>query len=78
MELVSLAMALNGDKQIVFVRTENSKKIEVTYITIEDTLMMHYPIEERSLKQLGNDDTSRRSQLMYKEAINIRKDVFPI
>ena len=37
---------------------------------------MHYPIEERNLKQLRNDDTSRRSRLMYKEAINIRKDVF--
>jgi hypothetical protein len=59
-ELVSLAMALNGEKQIVFLRTENSKKIEVTYMTIEDTLTMHYPIEERNLKQLGNDDTFRR------------------
>ncbi len=46
------------------------------YTTIEDTLRMHYPIEERNLKQLRNDDTSRRSRLMYKEAINIRKDVF--
>jgi hypothetical protein len=75
-ELVSLAMALNGDKQILIVGTENSKKIEVTYTTIEDTLTMHYPIEERNLKQLGNDDTSRRSRPMYKKAIKIRKDVF--
>jgi hypothetical protein len=65
-----------GDKQIVFARTENLKKIEVTYTTFEDLLTMHYPIEERSLKQLGNDDTSRRSRRMYKEEINIRKDVF--
>jgi hypothetical protein len=48
MELVSLAMALNGDKETVFLRTENSKNIEVTYTTIEDTLLMHYPIEERN------------------------------
>ncbi len=75
-ELVSLAMALNGDKHFVFLRTENSKKIEVTYTTIQDTLTMHYPIEQRYLKQPGKDDTSRRSQLMYKDAINIREDVF--
>jgi hypothetical protein len=37
---------------------------------------MHHPIEERNLKQPGNDDTSRRLRRMYKEAINIRKDVF--
>jgi hypothetical protein len=60
-ELVSLAMALNGDKETVFFRTENSKKIEVTHTTIVDTLMLHYPIKERNLKQPGNDDTSRRS-----------------
>jgi hypothetical protein len=29
-ELVSLAMTLNGENQILFLRTENSKKIEVT------------------------------------------------
>ncbi len=52
-ELVSLARALNGDKETVFLRTENSKKIEVTYTTIADTLLMHYPIEERNLKQLA-------------------------
>jgi hypothetical protein len=75
-ELVSLVMALNGDKDTVFLRTENSKKIEVTYTTIEDTLAMHYPIEERNLKQPGKDDTSRRSRRMYKDAVNIRKDVF--
>jgi hypothetical protein len=75
-ELVSLAMALNDDKQTVFLRTENSKKIEVTYMTIEDTLRLHYPIEERNLKQPGKDDTSRRSRRMYKDAVNIRKDVF--
>ncbi len=75
-ELVPLAMALNGEKQILFLRTENSKKIEVTYMIIEDTLIMHYSIEERNLKQLGNDDTSRRSRPMYKDAIKIRKDVF--
>jgi hypothetical protein len=75
-ELVSLAMALNGDKQILFLRIENSKKIEVTCTTIEDTLTMHYTIEERNLKQHGKDDTSRRSRPMYKEATNIRKDVF--
>ncbi len=51
-ELVSLARALNGDKEAVFLRTESSKKIEVTYTTIADTLTMHYPIEERKLKQL--------------------------
>jgi hypothetical protein len=45
-ELVSIAMALNGDKETVFLRTENSKKIEVTYTTIADTLTIHYPIEE--------------------------------
>jgi hypothetical protein len=45
-------------------------------MTIEDTLTMHYPIEERNLKQLGKDDTSRRSRPMYKEAIIIQKDVF--
>jgi hypothetical protein len=38
--------------------------------------MMHHPIEEKKLKQTGKDDTCRRSQPMYKEAINIRKDVF--
>ncbi len=75
-ELVSLAMALNGDKQLVFLRTENSKKIEVTNTTIEDTLTMHYPIEERYLKHPGKNDTSRRSRPMYKDALNIRKDVF--
>jgi hypothetical protein len=37
---------------------------------------MHYPIEERNLKQLGNDDTSRRSRQMYKDAVNFLKDVF--
>ncbi len=51
-ELVSLAMALNGDKQILFLGTKNSKKIEVTYMAFMDTLMMHYPIEGRNLKQL--------------------------
>ncbi len=75
-ELVSLAMALNGDKETVFLRTENSKKIEVTYMTIADTLTMHYPIEERKLKQPGKDDTSRRSRWMYKDAVITRKDVF--
>ncbi len=60
----------------MFVRTENSKKIEVTYTTIEDTLTMHYPIEERNLKQLGYDDTSKRSRPMYKDAIKTQKDVF--
>jgi hypothetical protein len=69
-------MALNCDKETVFLRTENLKKIEVTYLTIADTLIMHYPIEERNLKQLGNDDTSRRSRRMYKDAVNIRNDVF--
>jgi hypothetical protein len=37
---------------------------------------MHYPIEERNLKQPRKDDTSRRSWRMYKDAVNIRKDVF--
>ncbi len=74
-ELVSLAMALNSE-QTLFLRTENSKKIEVTYTTIEDTLVMHYLIEERSLKRPGNDDTSRRSRPIYKDAIKIWKDVF--
>jgi hypothetical protein len=46
-ELVSLAMALNSEKKTLFLRTENSKKIEVTYTTFEDTLTMHYPIEEK-------------------------------
>jgi hypothetical protein len=45
-------------------------------MTIADTLSMHYPIEERNLKQLGNDDTSRRLQWMYKDAVNFQKDVF--
>jgi hypothetical protein len=75
-ELVSLAMALNGEKKILFLRSKNSKKIEVTYMTIEDILTMHHPIEERNLNHFGNDDTSRRSQPMYKDAIKIRKDVF--
>ncbi len=75
-ELVSLAMALNGDKETVFLRTENSKKIEVTYTTIADTLTLHYPIEERNLKQPGKYDISRRSRQMYKDAVNIRKDLF--
>jgi hypothetical protein len=48
-ELASLAMALNGGKTL-FLKTENSKKIEVSYTTIEDTLTMHYPIKERNLK----------------------------
>jgi hypothetical protein len=30
-ELVSLARALNGDKETMFLSTERSKKIEVTY-----------------------------------------------
>jgi hypothetical protein len=38
--------------------------------------MMHYPIEKQNLKQLRNDDTSRRSQPMYKDATEIQKDVF--
>jgi hypothetical protein len=74
-EMVSIAMALNGDKQILFLRTENSKKIKVTYTTIEDTLTMHYPIEERNLNQLGKDNICKRSQPMYMDAIKIRKDV---
>ncbi len=37
---------------------------------------MHYPIEEKNLRQLGKGDTSRRSQPMYKDAIKIQKDVF--
>ncbi len=37
---------------------------------------MRYPIEERNLKQLGNDDTSRRSWLMYKDAIKSGKIYF--
>ncbi len=45
-------------------------------MTIEDTLTMPYPIEERNLKQSGNDDTPRRSRPMYKDAIKIWKDVF--
>jgi hypothetical protein len=69
-------MALNGDKQILFLGNKNSKKIEVTYMTIEDTLLMHYPIEGRNLKQLGIDDTSRTSRPMYKDALKIRRDVF--
>ncbi len=76
MELVSLARALNGDKETLFLRTENSKKIEVTYTTIADTLTMHYPIEERNLKQLGDDDTLRRSRPMYKRALKIRNNIF--
>jgi hypothetical protein len=75
-KLVSLASTLNGDKETVFVETENSKKIEVTYTTIADTLTMHYPIEERNLKQLGDDNTLRRSRLIYKDALNFRNDVF--
>jgi hypothetical protein len=75
-ELVSLARALNGDKETLFLRTENSKQIEVTSTTIADTLTMHYPIEERKLKQLGDDDTLRRSQPMYRNAVKIRNDVF--
>jgi hypothetical protein len=59
--LVSLASALNGGKETMIVTAENSKKNEVTYTTIANTLMMHYPIEERKLKQLGDDDTSKRS-----------------
>ncbi len=69
-------MALNGDKDTVSLRTEHSKKIEVTYTTIEDTLTMQYPIEERNLKQPGKEDISRRSRRMYKDAVNFRKDVF--
>jgi hypothetical protein len=38
--------------------------------------MMHYPIEERNLKQLGDDDTLRKSRLIYKDALNFRNDVF--
>ena len=75
-ELVSLARALNGDKETTIVRTKSSKQIEVSYSTIVDTLIMHYPIEERNLKLLENDDTSRRSRWMYKDAVNIQKDVF--
>jgi hypothetical protein len=75
-ELVSLARALNGGKETTIVRAENSKKIEVTYTTIVDTLTMHYSIEERKLKQLGDDDTLRRSQPMYRNAVKIRNDVF--
>ncbi len=74
-KLVSLASTLNGDKETMF-RTENSKKIEVTYTTIADTLMMHHPIEERKLKQLGDDDTLRRSLPMYQNAAQIRNNVF--
>ncbi len=38
--------------------------------------MMHYPIEERKLKQLGDDDTLRRSQPMYKRALKLQNNVF--
>ena len=75
-ELVSLASALNGGKKTMILWTESSKKIEITYTTIADTLTMHYPIEERKLKQLGDDDTLRRSRPMYKNAVKIRNDVF--
>jgi hypothetical protein len=37
---------------------------------------MHYPIEERNLKQLGSDDISRRSRQMNKDAVNFQKDEF--
>jgi hypothetical protein len=60
-ELVSLASALNGGKETMIITAENSKKIEVTYTTIAYTLRMHYPIEERKLKQLGDEYTLRRS-----------------
>jgi hypothetical protein len=56
--------------------TESSKKIEVSYMTIADTFMMHYPIEESKLKQPGKDDTSRRSGRMYHDAVKIQKGVF--
>ncbi len=36
---------------------------------------MHYPIEERKLKQPGKDDTSRISRQMYYDAVKIRKGV---
>jgi hypothetical protein len=58
-ELISLGCALNGGKETMIAKAENSKKIEVTYMTIADTLMMHYPIEGRKLKQLADDDTLR-------------------
>jgi hypothetical protein len=75
-ELVSLARALNGGIEFMNVTAENSKKIEVTYTTIVDTLTKHYPIEERKLKQLGDDDTLRRSRPMYQNAVKIREAVF--
>ncbi len=75
-ELVSLASALNGGKKTMILWTESSKKIEVTYTTIADTLTMPNPIEERKLKQPGKDDTSRRSRRMYHDAVKIRKGVF--
>jgi hypothetical protein len=37
---------------------------------------MHHPIEERNVKHFGNNDTSRRSQPMYKDAIKIQNSVF--
>jgi hypothetical protein len=46
-ELVSLASALNGGKETMIFEAKNSKKIEVTYTTIADTLTMHNPIEKR-------------------------------
>jgi hypothetical protein len=74
-QLVSLASALNGDKENI-IRTESSNIIEVSYMTIANTLTMHYPIEESKLKQPGKDDTSRRSGRMYHDAVKIWDAVF--
>ncbi len=49
-QLVSLATTLNGGNNTMNIITaESSKKIEVSYTTIADTLTMHYPIEESNL-----------------------------
>jgi hypothetical protein len=68
-DLVSLAKALNGEGNNLFLRTESYKTSEVSYTTIEDALEMHLPIEEGKLKQLRNDDMFRRSRPLYKNAI---------
>jgi hypothetical protein len=75
-QLASLASALNGGNNTMDVTAESSKKIEVSYTTIADTLTMHYPIKESNLKQPVKDDTLRRSRKMYHDAVKIREVVF--
>jgi hypothetical protein len=69
MEVANFAKALNGESTI-FLKTESSKNIKVSFETIANLLSGHYPNSDMDLKQ-QKDDVSRRSQPTYQNAENI-------